>query len=137
MLSGAKLTLSSDSHFVSLSKGGSQTFGLDAGAMHANKSYLLLGTLSGTTPGINLGNNVILPLNFDGYFSITLAYPNSLLLMNSLGKLDASGKAAARWTAIPLIPRALVGKLFHHAYVVIGNSPFDMASNAVPLTLVK
>ena len=137
VLSGARLTLSSDSHFVSLAKGGTQTVSLDAGSSHAGKVYILLGTLSGTSPGIKLNNSVTLPLNLDAYLNITLAFPNVLHLSTSLGWLDSSGKAMAKFTAIPLFPPALVGLLFHHAYVVIGSSPFDFASNAVPLTLLK
>ena len=87
--------------------------------------------------GIKLSNSVTLPLHFDAYFNLTLAFPNSPLLTNSLGTLNASGMATAKWTALPLIPPALVGMTFHHAYVVFGSSPFDFASNAVPLTLLK
>ena len=135
--SGARLTLSSDSHFVSLSKQGIQTLSLDAGSSHAGKPYFLVGTMTNTTPGIKLGNNVILPLNPDAYFMITLAYPNVLHLSTSFGNLDSTGKATAKFRAIPQIPQALVGTLFHHAYVVIGSSPYYFASNVVPLTLVK
>ena len=87
--------------------------------------------------GIDLGNNVTLPLSFDPYLTLTALAPNSQLLTNTLGQLDASGKATARWTAIPQIPASFGGTVFRHAYVVFGNSPFDLASNPVPLTLVK
>ena len=93
--------------------------------------------LSGTKPGIPLSSSMTLPLKLDSYLNITLAFPNALLLTNSLGSLDARGLATAKWSALPLIPPALVGMTFHHAYVVLGSSPFDMASNAVPLRLVK
>lgn len=130
-------SLWADKHELSLRHGGTQTLTLDAGKEHANNIYFLLGSLGGTKPGIPLNNSLTLPLLPDAYFMITLAYPNAVLLTGSFGKLDAAGRASAKFTASALIPPGLVGSTFHHAYVVIGKSQFDMASNAVPLTLVK
>jgi len=132
------LPLVTNASTVSLAAHRTQKFTLDAGTRHANKIYFLLGTLSGTTPGIKLSKTVTLPLNnvLDPYLAITLAFPNSPLLVRSLGRLGASGRGTAQWTAIPQIPLTLIGKRFHHAFVVIGTDPFDMASNAVRLDLI-
>jgi FG-GAP repeat len=138
VFSGSALPLITDKHRVSVSTKGSQLLTLNAGPTHANKTYFLLGTLSGTKPGLPLGNSVTLPLNIDPYFMVTLDYPNSPLLSSSMGRLDSAGKASARFNVIPQIPvPPMSGFRLEHAFVVIGNSSFDMASNAVPLTLVK
>ena len=71
-----------------------------------------------------------------GYREGELYFPNSPLLTNAVGTLDASGAATAKWNVLPQLRQPPVqGFRFHHAYVVLGNSPFDFASNAVPLTV--
>ncbi|MFQ5506081.1 MAG: integrin alpha [Planctomycetota bacterium] len=135
-----RLRLATDLHRLSVKQGGTQTLTLAAGKQQANKLYLLVGSLSGTKPGIPLGNNVHLPLNLDSYMRLTLGAPNSAMLSNSLGRLDASGNATAKWNVIPALPQPPVqGFLLHHAYVVIDLTrlSFDFASNAVPLRLLR
>ncbi|MFQ5505083.1 MAG: hypothetical protein ACE5F1_09845, partial [Planctomycetota bacterium] len=64
----------------------------------------------------------------------TLLWPNSPLLANTLGRLDASGSTTCRWNVIPGLPQPPAkGFRLHHSYVVLGSSPFDFVSNAVPL----
>lgn len=127
-------TLRADTLDVSLSAAGKQTLSLDAGTQHARRGYLVLGSLGGTSPNIDLGNGVRLPLQLDAYLlNVTLAFPNSPLLTQSFGALDAMGRATATWNALPILPRSLVGQTFHHAYVLV--APFDFASKAVPLKL--
>ena len=137
MLSGKALGLNSNTHVVSLSKGGAQTFSLFGGNANAGKLYLLLGTLSGTKPGIKLGT-VTLALNPDAYFFFMLGNPNTLIA-NSLGILSPSGTSTAKLN-LPLgLPVSLAGTVLYHAYLVLDPSrlSFDFSSNAVPLTLVK
>ena len=96
--------------------------------------YVLLGSLSGTTPGIPIGL-LVLPLNPDAYLTFTLTSPNTPPLGNSLGLLDAFGEAAASFTIPPGSSPALAGLTLHHAYVVFGPMVV-FASNPVPLRLV-
>lgn len=133
---GRRAPLTGSVSSVSLAQREQQIFALEAGAAHAGKPYLLLGSLTGTSPGIRLGA-VTLPLQPDAYLDLTLSFPNSPLLSQSLGTLDANGRATARFTAIPQIPVSLVGRSFYHAYLTIGNPPFDFASNAVSVTLTR
>lgn len=134
--SGSQLALATDTHEVSLANQGVQTMSLVAGAQNAGKIYLVLGSMTGTTPGLMLGT-LRLPLNVDPYFSLVLSVPNTPLLTPSLGQLDASGNATVKFTAVPQIPASLVGTTFHHAYVVLSQTPFDLVSNAAPVTLEK
>ena len=106
---------------------------LDAGAQHAGKLYALFGSLTGTTPGVPLPP-VTLPLNFDPYLTFLAGNPNTLI-GNSMGLLDANGRATANFYGARL-PRAAANVLVHHAYLVFapGLTGFEMASNPVPMT---
>lgn len=137
IVSGRRLPLTSDVHLVSVSSGGVQNMVLDADAAHASQVYLVLGTLSGTRPGSRFGS-LTLPLNPDAYFTFTLGSPNTLIA-GSLGTLDSNGRAAASFRLPPGLPASLAGTLLHHAFLAVNAVPlrFDLASNAVPLTLGK
>jgi len=128
-------TLSSSTQDVSLATGGQQALALDAGVVHAGRSYLLAGSISGTSPGIPVGA-VTVPLNFDGYLLYTVTNPNSFPLTNSLGTLDAAGRASAAFGLPAGLPPSLAGIVAHHAYVVLGPTGLLEASNPLPVTLV-
>lgn len=129
-----RATLSQSAPSVSLAAGGQVTFHLDAGAAHAGKLHLLAGSLSGTVPGLRLGS-VTLPLNPDPYFDFTVTEPG-LLIRGALGRLDAAGRARAVYRLPPGLDPGLVGRVAHHAFVVIGTASFDAVSAAVPLRFV-
>ena len=137
VLSSKPLTLTADTHSVSLARRGTQSLSLFAGPKHAGKLYVVLGSMTGTKPGIPLARGITLPLNLDAYMTLVLGSPNSMIVP-SVGLLDQLGKATARLTLPPLDPQ-LAGTALHHAYVVIDMKTlsFRLASNPVPLTLVK
>ncbi len=133
--------LAADTDVITLSTGGSVQFTIDADAGFAGKTYWLLGSSSGTMPGIALGGGLTLPLNpgsaaVDPWLNLTMLNPNTAILMNTLGPLDANGDGSATLT-LPLgTPLALAGLSIHHAYVVYDPAVgFVYASNAVPLQL--
>jgi len=126
-----ELPLLADTRFFSASTGGSVHFRLDATTARAGRPYVLVGSTSGTQPGIDLGG-VVLPLNLDGFLLATLA--GSPQLVDFAGLLDGGGHAAASLTVGPL-PPDVSGTAVDFAYVVA--SPLDFASNAVPLTVVR
>lgn len=119
---------------ISATTGGTQNLYLYAGAQHAGKGYYVLGSVSGTAPGLPFNANVLLPLNYDFYFQSLLTYPN-ILVLNSFATLDGNGNAVAQFVVPPALtlPFAIT---VNHAYLVL--SPFNvpvMASNAVPVLL--
>jgi hypothetical protein len=136
MWRGTKPALTQDLASLSVQSGGQVRFALAAGAANAGRTYLILGSATGTSPGIPLGPGLVLPLVPDAYLGFTFAVPNSLILP-SLGTLDAEGAASAT-LALPGGVIALPSSLdLHHAFVVFG--PFGaakFASNAVNLTLL-
>jgi hypothetical protein len=113
----------------------SQALDLDAGPAYAGLLYQVLGSLSGTAPGISLTGGLHLPLNPDAYFSYTLN-PSGRPLVNSIGVLDANGRARAS-LELGRVPLALIGQTFHHAFVVnaAGQPQALFVSNAQPLRL--
>jgi hypothetical protein len=118
---------------LSIGAGGTQNLVLDAGPARAGKLYIVLGSASGTAPG--LPGPPALPLNFDAYFKFTLINPNTLI-SNSLGFLDGSGKAHPAFSLAPAsIDASLAGVTLNHAAVVLDAS-FNpvLATNAEPLT---
>ena len=106
---------------VSLAAGGTHDMYLDAGPLSGNNLYLVLGTVSGTTPGIPVGA-FTLPLTFDGYLNFTLLNANSGVLQNTLGFLDANGRAAAALNVSAGTNPGLAGTNVDHAFIA-----FDLA----------
>ena len=115
--------------------GGAQVLALNAGPALAGRLFLLLGSFSGTQPGVPIDGHV-LPLQVDDYLLHTLAHPNALPLVGGLATLDAEGRAVARFLVPPGLDPALVGDTVHHAYVVFDAGPSVVfVSNAESLLL--
>lgn len=104
--------------------------------------YIILGSLSGTTPGIPLGVGV-LPLAFDHYFQLLLADQSdfALALQEGSFKEAAPGEGVA-WAYLLLatLPPgpSLAGLTAHHAFVAYDPETLaiDFVSNSVPTYLV-
>lgn len=122
---------------LSISQGGTQYMDLNSGAGFANSLYLVFGSASGTTPGLTV-DGFNLPLNFDAYFSLSLSGANQPPFSNTLGFLDANGRASAR-VKVPagVLNPSTAGLTFNHAYATFGPAGnVTSTSNAVPLALV-
>ncbi len=126
-----------DRYEVSLSQGGAQKLQLDAGRQHAGRSYAIFGSVTGTSPGINLAG-IHIPLDYDPYTDITIAsFQLNPPFTAFRGVLDKNGEATASFNVPSASPASLLGMTLHHAYVVYDKNGIYMASNPVPLTLVK
>jgi len=127
-----------DVETISLASGGTQNFNLDAGVANAGAFYRVFGTFTGTSPGLDFGFGIILPLNYDDYFKITLRQPGLSPFFNGFkGFLSASGTAVASFQVPGPFDPTLAGVLFHHAFVSAHVVGFvDFASNAIPVMLV-
>jgi hypothetical protein len=125
--------LEGDMVTLSEANGGTINFYLDAGVANANRNYLILGTMSGTSPGYGLpGGIVTLPINYDFFTDIVLLLLNTALFSDFLGVLDGSGTADAVLAAPPL-PAGSAGITMHYAYCC--NSPFDYVSNPFEIVI--
>jgi FG-GAP-like repeat/FG-GAP repeat len=95
---------------VSLSAGGSVPLSVEVGKLAAGGQYLLLMSLSGSSPGLDWnagGATHHLPLNFDALTTIGLNLANSAVCPGFVGQLDASGNAAAALVVPPVPELAL------------------------------
>jgi hypothetical protein len=118
---------------LSLTSGGKQNLLLDAGPAYSGSPYLVLGSSTGTAPGVAV-DAVQLPLNVDSYFLLTFTQPNQPPFDDTFGILDLDGRGKASLIVPPGLPVALLGTTLHHAYVTIGPSGVvEFASNAGPL----
>ncbi len=130
--------LTAGAPFLSLAAGGSQDLTLNAGPAFAGDFYVLLGSATGTQPGIALPGGLTLPLNFDFYTQITLESSNTVNFVNTVGVLSPSGQASAS-IVLPAVPApALQGLNLHHAFLVSDSATtlFTAVSNAVRLDLI-
>jgi len=136
VLSTKALSLSSTSHLLSLASGASLGLHLDAGPAHAGRTFLVLGSFSGTSPGITFGG-AKLPLNLDRYFKRSQMLNPNANLKPPTGTLDGTGRGVT--TFVPPGSKKstwIVGRTFHHVLVVIDSSGSTvLASNAWPVTI--
>ena len=130
--------LSSAVDEISVASGGAQPFELDAGHLHAGQPYLLLGSVSGSSPGVSIGAGFQLPLNPDAYFQWTLLHPNTPPLSSSAGLLSLHGGSGASVLSVPSGVPALAGLTIWHAFLAqdIVTGQVSFVSNAAELTLV-
>ena len=98
--------------------------------------YLVLGTLSGTSPGTQVAPGLTLPLNWDGLTTGLLDAVNTPLLVNGFGSLDQNGTAQAKFNLPPGLG-LLSGKTIH--WSALGATPasqFLFVTNASALVLL-
>lgn len=103
----------SDVELVPSASGGTQSLTLSAGALHAGRRYLLLGSMTGTVPSIPFQGYEI-PLVLDPWTQATFV-ANTGPFGNSFGMLDAQGGATATVTLPPLPGTSLA---FWHCFTV-------------------
>jgi hypothetical protein len=132
----ARISLCADSQGFVLVQGGTQNLLLDAGAAEAGRTYLVLGSVSGTSPGVPFGA-LTLPLELDPYLEFTLVVPNAPTLFPSLGTLDANGRANVAFqvpAGAVFLPATIVA---HHAFLVLdlGTGAITFTSTPAPVEL--
>ena len=128
--------LEADTSTISQGTGGKVNFTLNAGLSNANRFYLMLGSVTGTSPGTILPKGMAtLPLNWDVFTNLIITFVNAPNFGNFFSMLDGSGKGTAQFdTGLPL-PPATVGIYFYFAYALF--PPWDFASNAVAIEVIQ
>jgi hypothetical protein len=109
-----------DTTTLSAATGGQVNFNLNPGPLYQNAPYWVLGSISGTSPGITFGSGVNLPLNFDAFFLLTLNLANTPVFANFRGTLDATGTALATLDTQGALDPSLVGAHLDLAALVLG-----------------
>jgi len=127
-------TLAADVSEVSESAGGVVNFSINPGPEKAGRNYLMLGSVSGTSPGTPLpGGMATLPLNWDLLTNLTIGLINTPVFYNFMGSLDIFGLATAQFNTLGSFSGGGITDLYF-AYCLAG--PFDYASNPVRISIV-
>jgi hypothetical protein len=122
---------------VSLAQGGRHELHLAAGTAHAQQLYVVLGSATGTAPGVPIDGAFLVPLVPDDYTLWTLNLMGSALLPGSFGVLDEFGGGHAALAIPPGASAALVGLHLHHAFLTWNAlGALDFVSNAATVELL-
>lgn len=128
-------SLSVDATSLSLAAGGTVNFSLDGGLGSAGQLFLMLGSATGTSPGIPV-DGLTLDLAFDSFLVYMLTHANQAPYSNTLGVLDGAGMASSSLTAPAGSNPGLAGATLHHAYIVLSGGAVSLTSNPTSLTLL-
>ncbi len=88
---------------VGATNGGAVQIQLDVGPAGAGNIYLLLASISGTSPGFTWQPGFPVPLNIDFVTNAFVSTPNGPFLNGGMGLFDGSGHAAATLLMPPLL----------------------------------
>jgi hypothetical protein len=124
-------SLWADAYSIPVSAGATIPLSLDAGGANAGRTYLMLGSMSGTLPGHSLPGGSMIPVNWDYFTDLVLSLLNTAVFQNFMGNLNGSGQASASLNTFGPLDPILIGETAHFAYT-LGN-PFDYVSNAIPV----
>ena len=116
---------------VSAATGATVALELDGGPHMAGWAYLMLGSISGTTPGFPLASGQVLPLKPDAYTQLILT--GGAPLSGGAGLLDEAGRATTS-LALPAAP-SFVGLRVFHAWIGAPNLA-DVPSVAAQIVYV-
>jgi len=132
----SRTEMAQDKSIISLSGGGAVTFDISTCPPRAGDIYALLGSISGTSPGIDMGLFTV-PLNPDAYFFISVTAANTYPFANSSAFLDGAGTAQASFGLAAGTDSSLAGSILYHAVVIVdlGTLSAVEASAADTLTL--
>lgn len=134
--SRVQLDFYGDASTASAAAGGTVNLTLAPGPRHGGAEYYVLGSRTGTEPGMNLGNGVVLPLNQDSFTRMTFQRANTPAFKRFHGFLDAQGGAAPSFVLPIGTNPALVGLQLHFAAVVRGSgAAWAWASNPFAVTI--
>lgn len=124
---------------MSVSAGGRIDFTHIVDTERSGDTYFLLGSLTGTFPGTVLPGGLVLPLNEDVLLIGMVSFPNFGVFVDTLGTIDANGRAASAIDIPPgLLVPAIIGLEMSLAHALIDGTAFaTQVSNVVTATLVQ
>lgn len=128
-------TLTPDRPGIPVAFGGSQFLFVEGATYHAGKSYVIAGSMTGTTPGAPIGPLLRMPLNVDQWTVLTLINGNGPFFPGFQGVLDAQARATACINLPAQLPISLVGLTLDHAFLLYDASGFLAVSNPASLQL--
>lgn len=121
---------------ISASQGGSVNINLDAGAGAAGLGYIVLGGLTGSSPGTLLAPGFTVPVNFDGITSAMISLINTPVFVNAAATLDGNGVGRATFTMPPGILAPILLQTFTWAAIgLTQDSQPRFVTNSWPLVV--
>ncbi len=121
---------------VSLGSGGTVALTIRASVTHAGRGYLILGSASGTYPGIPVGS-LRIPIQPDPFTLSVLEQTNGPMFQGFFGALDADGEAVATIVvqAGQFTDPALFGVQLRFANVVFDATGMGIKVTSNPVTI--
>ena len=115
-----KQPLVAHARVITIQAGGALAFDLNGGATYSARRYWLLGSMSGTQPGVAIGGSKVeLPLNWDPFTDLIVTFTKTPFCSGFWGVLDSQGHGAAIFRHLGVMPRALTGATLGFAYVLL------------------
>ena len=103
---------------LSTVSGGSVNLNISVGSAGSGHYYVVAGTLSGTSPGVSLAADLVVPLNPDPVTDIILLLANTSTLPGFIGQIDSNGDATAAMITLPgQVPPSLAWNILDFAAV--------------------
>ena len=118
--------LSASPPSISMPVGGTITLELNAGLGNAGRTYFLVPSRSGTSPGVVLPGGLVLPVNPDSLTQLAYGPAGPAYFVNLFGSLDGAGSATAQ-VNVPALS-AMSGFTLDFAYFLLPG--FDFVSPA-------
>jgi hypothetical protein len=112
-----------DQDTLSAATGGAVSLTLNMGPNWAGKQYLIFGSVTGTSPGLDVWPGVHLPLNFDAYLILVYTFRNGPVFQNFEGALDSQGSAVATIDTLGPFNPLFSGVTLYHAAVIYDPNP--------------
>ncbi|MHC4376813.1 MAG: hypothetical protein ACYS26_09475 [Planctomycetota bacterium] len=116
--------LETDTSSASISAAGQQQLTVCTPETWAGRTFLILGSVNGTVPGI-LFEGDVLPINYDAYMHYLLVATGAGMILPQVGTLNSNGKGVNTIQLPPGLHPDCVGVVAHHLALL-----FDPAGGA-------
>jgi hypothetical protein len=124
---------------ISVLAGGTRGLFVRAGEAHGGDIFLMLGSLSGSTPGtVDPATGFTIPINVDAYTLFLLQNGGGAILSPWIGLLDPDGRVDATYAVAPGTDPSFAGRIVHHTYLAVDPTTLALVriGNAVRVRLV-
>ncbi len=105
--------------FLLAGAGGSLQLDLRTGPAAVGCTYLLLPSISGTSPGIAWQPGFTVPINYDFFTEAIVTTPNSPILVNGSAQFDSLGRATATLNVPPLVLSPFAGLPLYWTFIAV------------------
>jgi Galactose oxidase, central domain len=130
---GAPQLLTACPPTLSIATGGRQTLTLCAGGAYRNRLYWMLGSMTGTMPGVVL-TGIHIPLNPDPYTDLVIGLANGKEFKDFKGTLSWNGTGTAALNVPAKLPIPVGFKLYH-AFVVYDGTTGQVFTSSNPVSV--